>query len=422
MTITDRACTYVDGTCEKCGYTDPTTPPVVHTHSYAYTTNSNGTHNGACDCGEAAVTNQACTYVDGKCEKCGYPEPVAPPTVDIPVSNGDNTVDAEAEVSGNDAIINPLDEEQIKQLIANDKDSSGDIVIDLSKLDEKIDTAGIPKSTLEAIVNAAEDAGNNTEHLVIKLSTAELKLDDTTMRAIVDQADGDIIKFNFDDVGLERLNATQKDAVKDMDIRKGYEAYITVNNERIGDFQGGEVEIIVPYEVPEGEEVAAFSVWYVSDDGSLEKQESTYDGKNKWFVVSHFSDYVIVYSAEEVHDFTGGWETDENEHWHECECGEEANRAAHADENNDGKCDVCDYQMATLIPDETGDETSDTSENPEDSENTNNVSDSTSDQEGGCRGGIGIIVIIVIIIIGVIVYIILKKGNNDKNKAEKAKK
>ena len=211
----------------------------------------------------------------------------------------------EAEISGNDATIKPLDEEQIDKLVGSEN-ASGDVVIDLSKLDENIDTAGIPKATLEAIVNAAEDTGNKTEHLVIKLSTAELKLDDTAMRAIVDQANGDVIKFNFDDVGLDRLNATQKDAVKDMDVRKGYEAYITVNDQRIGDFKGGEVEIIVPYAVPEGENLASFSVWYVDDDGTLEKQQSTYDGKEKCFIVTHFSDYVIVYSAEDAPQTAGG--------------------------------------------------------------------------------------------------------------------
>ena len=231
------------------------------------------------------------------CAKCGYTEPVAAPTVDIPVSNGENKVDVKAEISGNDATIKPLDEEQIEQLVGNGNDS-GDIVIDLTDLDKSIDTAGIPKATLEAIIAAAEDAGNDTEHLVIKLSTAELKFDDTAIRAIVEQANGDVIKFNFDDVGLGRLNAEQKESVKDMDIRKGYEAYITVNDQRIGDFKGGDVEIVVPYEIPEGEDVASFSVWYVDENGNLEKQESTYDGKENCFIVTHFSDYVVVYDAQ----------------------------------------------------------------------------------------------------------------------------
>ena len=290
--ITNEACTYVGGECAKCGYAEPVTPP-AHTHTYTYTSNNNGTHNGACACGEDAITNEACTYVGGACAKCGYAAPVAPPATNVPVSNGDKKVDVKVEVSGNDATIKPLDEEQIGQLV----DGGNGIVIDLTNLDKGIDTAGIPKSTLEAIVEAVEDADSDLEHLVIKLSTAELKLDGTAMRAIVDQANGDVIKFNFDDVGLDRLNDVQKDSIKDFDIRKGYEAYITVNDQRIGDFKGGNVEIIVPYVIPEGEDVASFSVWYIDEDGNLEKQESTYDGKENCFIVSHFSDYIVVYDA-----------------------------------------------------------------------------------------------------------------------------
>ena len=46
-----------------------------------------------------------------------------------------------------------------------------------------------------------------------------------------------------------------------------------------------------------------------------------------------------------VHDYGTTWESDENNHWKECECGDKANVAPHADENNDGKCDTCDYAM-----------------------------------------------------------------------------
>lgn len=46
-----------------------------------------------------------------------------------------------------------------------------------------------------------------------------------------------------------------------------------------------------------------------------------------------------------VHDYGTAWESDANEHWNECECGDKANVAPHADENNDGKCDICDYAM-----------------------------------------------------------------------------
>lgn len=62
-----------------------------------------------------------------------------------------------------------------------------------------------------------------------------------------------------------------------------------------------------------------------------------------------------------VHDYGTTWKSDENNHWNECECGDKANTAPHADEDNDGKCDVCDYAMCNaenpggeIEPDKTG--------------------------------------------------------------------
>ena len=46
-----------------------------------------------------------------------------------------------------------------------------------------------------------------------------------------------------------------------------------------------------------------------------------------------------------THDYGTAWQSDENNHWNECACGDKANVAPHADKNNDGKCDTCDYAM-----------------------------------------------------------------------------
>ena len=44
-----------DEICDKCKYDS-------HKHSYTYTSNGDGTHNGACACGEDAITNEDCVY------------------------------------------------------------------------------------------------------------------------------------------------------------------------------------------------------------------------------------------------------------------------------------------------------------------------------------------------------------------------
>ena len=62
--------------------------------------------------------------------------------------------------------------------------------------------------------------------------------------------------------------------------------------------------------------------------------------------------------TQHVHNHGTIWVTDENEHWNECVCGDKANKAAHTDSNNDGKCDTCEYQMSTTpnTPDDPSDD------------------------------------------------------------------
>lgn len=50
------------------------------------------------------------------------------------------------------------------------------------------------------------------------------------------------------------------------------------------------------------------------------------------------------------HEYKTTWTTDETNHWHECVRGDsEQDKAAHADGNADGKCDICGYEMQSEI-------------------------------------------------------------------------
>ena len=52
------------------------------------------------------------------------------------------------------------------------------------------------------------------------------------------------------------------------------------------------------------------------------------------------------------HEYKTTWTTDETNHWHECVRGDsEQDKAAHADGNADGKCDICGYEMQSETPD-----------------------------------------------------------------------
>ena len=80
-----------------------------------------------------------------------------------------------------------------------------------------------------------------------------------------------------------------------------------------------------------------------------------------------------------VHDYGTAWKSDANEHWNECSCGEKLNVSAHIDENGDGKCDTCDYQMTPVTP-----------ENPQ---APNNKNDNKNEKKG-----LGVVAIIGIVI------------------------
>ena len=67
-----------------------------------------------------------------------------------------------------------------------------------------------------------------------------------------------------------------------------------------------------------------------------------------------------------THSHGSAWETDENNHWNECVCGDKANVGTHADSDNNGKCDVCDYDMPTTPGGGSGSETPEKPDEPKD--------------------------------------------------------
>ena len=55
--------------------------------------------------------------------------------------------------------------------------------------------------------------------------------------------------------------------------------------------------------------------------------------------------FEIAPALGHTHAHGTDWKSDKDNHWNECACGDEANTAAHADANSDGKCDVCEYNV-----------------------------------------------------------------------------
>ena len=240
-------------------------------------------------------------------------EPKPGGNVTVPVRGDDHELHADATVDGDTVELHELDFDEIDRIIG-DKDKDGLIEIDLTELDEDVCKIILPVTSVEHIISEAEETHNEHEALQVDFPHGSVKLDDKTMRAIVEQAECNEVILVLEDVGETRLNEKQENAVKDWNVYGGYEAYLICvkANKRISDFEGGVATLSVPFEIPNGLKVEKFAVWYVADDGKTEKLDTRYEDGHLVWDVGHFSDFIIVYEGDETPTTPGGAQTGDN--------------------------------------------------------------------------------------------------------------
>lgn len=232
-------------------------------------------------------------------------------TVTVPVRGDENEIHADVTIDGDTVELHELDFDEIDHIIG-DHVNTGIVEIDLTNLDEKITKIELPMASIKHIVEAAEEAHNDTEALQIDFPHGSVKLDDKALRAIIDTAGEETTAtLVLESVGTERLNDKQDAALDGQKVYGGYEAYLVCNTTgiRISDFKGGVATLSVPFEIPNGLKAEKFTVWYVADDGTIEKLDTYYkDGHLVW-TVGHFSDFIIVYEGDETPITPGGAQT-----------------------------------------------------------------------------------------------------------------
>ena len=221
----------------------------------------------------------------------------------IPVSGEASTIHIAVTINGTTATISEIDPAELEKVIG----TTGIVKIDLSGLNMDIDRVNLPTNSIKAIVKAAEHAHNDAVALAVVFRHGTVTLDDKTMRAIINQTKGSLVRLVLDDVGTAQLNNTQKTAIADLNVHGAMEVYLlcVTGNKRISDFEGGVAALSIPFPVPAGRQPSAFHALYVSDAGDIEQLATRYeDGKLHWDV-GHFSDFVIVYDENKVNPDTG---------------------------------------------------------------------------------------------------------------------
>ena len=234
--------------------------------------------------------------------------------ITVPVRGDENEIHADVTIDGDTVELHELDFDEIDHIVG-DHVNTGIVEIDLTKLDDEITKIELPMASIKHIVEAAEEAHNDTETLQIDFPHGSVKLDDKTLRAIIDTV-GEVttVDLVLESVGTERLNGKQDAALDGQKVYGGYEAYLICNKTgvRVFNFKGGAATLNVPFEIPNGLKVERFAVWYVADDGTIEKMDTHYEDGYLVWEVGHFSDFIIVYEGDETPDVPGGVQTGDN--------------------------------------------------------------------------------------------------------------
>lgn len=247
-------------------------------------------------------------------KKTGGETPDPGETITVPVRGDENEIHADVTIDGDTVELHELDFAEIDHIVG-DHVNTGIVEIDLTELDDEITKIELPMASIKHIVEAAEEAHNDTEALQIDFPNGSVKLDDKTLRAIIDTVGEETtVDLVLESVGTDRLNDTQDAALDGQKVYGGYEAYLVCNNTgvRVSDFKGGVATLSVPFEIPNGLKAEKFAVWYVADDGTTEKLDTRYENEHLVWDVGHFSDFIIVYEGDETPITPGGAQTGDN--------------------------------------------------------------------------------------------------------------
>ncbi len=202
-----------------------------------------------------------------------------------------------------------------------------DIVI---KGDKQV--ANIEKNTIEALVKVATSTEESGEQAIIKIDIAstsktnniEVAIPRTSFNNIVNDTDAtmkiehDMISLAFDSKTLETINQSgasgdvsisvetvDKESLPEEILEKlanmdipVFDFTVKKGNEQVSDFHGGKVKVSIPYTLKENQQTNAIVVYFLNDNGELEKVKGRYnpDTGNVDFETNHFSKYLIGYN------------------------------------------------------------------------------------------------------------------------------
>ena len=201
------------------------------------------------------------------------------PAITVPVSGSGDTVHVSASVSGSTAEV-----KEIKRAELDKIGTDSAVVIDLSGLNKGVTSVTLSTDTIDSICKTEADG------VIVKLPSAELRVDRQTLAVVTEQAAGSKIRLVVEPDSTARgtMTAAQRSTLAGMKNAAALEAYFVSNGTRIHDFKGGSVELSIPYRAD-----GAIRAWFLKEDGTREPVSARYDKENAQLILHHFSHYVI---------------------------------------------------------------------------------------------------------------------------------
>lgn len=166
----------------------------------------------------------------------------------------------------------------------------------------------------------------------------------------------------YDEEGLQRASEALGELIKGNNKHFNVlDLTLLYDGEDFSNGYDGLVQVIIP--IPAGHIDKKFSCYRLTEiDGKTVKEEIPGEQTEDSYIIylEHFSEYAMVGSGdkdEHTHVYGESWESDENGHWHVCECGERSEVTAHtfgewittkeATEDEEGEetheCEICEW-------------------------------------------------------------------------------
>ena len=216
--------------------------------------------------------------------------PITPP--DVPDVPDEPTIVPDS--NGNVDVV--IDDKKADELVHEAVSSGSDTITILDTSDVKGNVSSVTVSTadLETISKKIEN-NKNIDSVSIETSKGDIIIEKEVLSSILENTDADSVSFEVEDA-KNKLTEEQKKAVGDRPV---YDINIKAGNENVTSFNGKTITISLPYTLKAGEDPKNIVVYYVKDDGSLEKMNCEYKDGKVIFDTDHLSKYVIGYEEQD---------------------------------------------------------------------------------------------------------------------------